>query len=95
MPEWLLPKTENRKEGAPSSEWRDLVSTCIVEGSRNQELTRLAGHLLRRYIDPYVVLELCRLWNQAKCCPPLPPDELVMTVNSICRREMDRRKAVA
>ena len=97
FPECLRSATKNAGKiaAATPSEWRDLVSGIIPEGKRNHTLARLAGHLLRRYVDPHVVLELCRLWNMARCCPPLSPDEVVITVNSICRRELHRRKAAA
>ncbi len=89
----LAISSEGKIAAAMPSEWRDIISEPLAEGSRNHTLARLAGHLLRRYVDPHIVLELCRLWNMARCCPPLPPDELVLTVNSICRRELARRKA--
>ena len=97
FPSFLLTKLANggKNTGAAPSEWRDIVSGPIAQGSRNHTLARLAAHLLRRHVDPHVVLELCRIWNMARCCPPLPPDEVVITVNSICGREVARRKAAA
>jgi hypothetical protein len=46
--------------------------TMAVRGSWNRYYgtascpARLPGPLLRRYIDPYVVLELTRLWNHGR-----------------------------
>ncbi|MER3407679.1 MAG: hypothetical protein C4292_02515 [Nitrososphaera sp.] len=42
-------------------------------------------------MDPLITLELCRAWNEARCRPPLPDAEVVRTVHSIARREIDRR----
>lgn len=95
FPASLVTTTASIKQSTAPAEWRELVSAQTGEGARNQTLARLAGHLLRRYVDPFVVLELCQLWNQERCCPPLSHDELVRTVNSICKRELARRKAAA
>lgn len=92
-PEWLLRlinKPQDQKEVTPPNEWRDLVKG-VGEGKRNHTLSRLAGHLLRRYIDPFVTLELCHSWNEARCKPPMPPDEVARTVDSIAARELTRR----
>jgi len=94
-PEWLLfiiAETENGT-AAPASEWRALVCDGVVEGQRNSTVARLVGHLLRRFIDPMVVLELVQSWNAMRCSPPLPPNEIVAIVNSICGRELVRRQA--
>ena len=61
------------------------------EGERNSRLAGLAGLLLRRHIDPHVTRELLIGWNVTHCQPPLPPDELDRTFESICAREMQRR----
>ena len=59
-PDWLL--TRIGRPGAavpaPPAEWRDLVRDGVGEGLRNQTVTRLAGYLLRRRVDPLVALEL-------------------------------------
>lgn len=94
-PDWLLeligPQPENRAPGRSPEEWRRLVSEGVEEGARNNAVASLAGHLLRRGVDPYVVLELALIWNRAKCRPPLDDEEVVATVNSIARREARRR----
>lgn len=96
LPEWLLALLADRapradtKHGHPP-EWRRLVAFGVEEGARNNTIARLAGHLLRRRVDPYVVLELCLAWNQARCRPPLDDAEVVKTVDSIAGRELRRR----
>jgi hypothetical protein len=70
---------------------RDLVRNDVTGGKR--AVTRLAGHLLRRYVDPHVALELLMTWNVARCSPPLAPPEITTIVNWIAGRELARRQA--
>ena len=94
-PEWLLslvrPHADSAAKVTPSEDWRSLVADGTVHGARNQSIARLAGHLLRKYVDPIVVLELARVWNRARCRPPLPDTEVDRIVNSIAGRDLVRR----
>jgi hypothetical protein len=95
-PQWLLdkitePKNGNGKAATPPSEWRELVNNGVEEGQRDHQLTRLTGHLLRRYIDPFVTQQLVMSWNVTHCRPPLPPEDIERIVNSIAGRELRRR----
>ena len=97
-PQWLLAKLVapasrgNTNNGAATAEsWRDLVRSGVGEGARNDTITRLAGHLLRRFIDPLVALEFLLAWNEVRCRPPLTEDEVTMIVDSICGLEVKRR----
>lgn len=93
-PEWLLTliTTENTGTGMASpNKWRELAFKDVAEGERNSSLTALAGYLLRRYVDPYLTLELMLLWNQAQCVPPLPVEEVQRTVDSVAKLEARRR----
>jgi len=92
-PEWLLSIIAEPENGtaAPVLQWRELVCNGVVEGQRNCSAARLTGYLLRRFIDPIVALELVQSWNATCCSPPLPPDEIIAIVNSICGRELKRR----
>ena len=74
---------------------RDLVGGPVGEGRRNDALARLAGHLLRRYVDPIVVLHLLGAWNRQCCVPPLPDAEVRRTVDSVAGRELERRGGAA
>jgi hypothetical protein len=78
---------------APASSWRALVRNGVAEGARNQSISKLAGHFLRRYVDPVVTLEMMTVWNAARCKPPLSDDEVQIIVNSIAGREIKRRDA--
>jgi hypothetical protein len=98
-PDWLLSIIAEPGNGtaaaAAVSEWWDLVREGVAEGQRNTTATRIAGHLLRRYVDPVVVLELMLGWGATRCTPPLPPDEITQIVNSVAGRELARRQAPA
>jgi hypothetical protein len=91
-PQWLLDKiiepTKNGNGATPPSEWRELVTTGVEEGKRNEQLTKLTGHLLRRYVDPLVTLQLVQSWNITHCRPPLPSKDVECIVNSIAGREL-------
>jgi hypothetical protein len=59
IPDWLTALIERPpSKQTPATEWRSLIATGVSEGQRNTSLARLAGHLLRHYVDPLVVLEL-------------------------------------
>jgi hypothetical protein len=98
-PGWLLARITERTNGnskvapTPSSEWRALLAEGVSEGQRDCSAARLAGYLLRRYIDPFVVLEILRMWNDAKCRPPLCDGDIERVVNSIAAKELKRRGA--
>lgn len=92
-PQWLLDRISDRgaaRLSAPS-DWRALVSNPVVEGTRDVSLARLTGHLLRRYVDPLVVLELVHPFNERRCAPPLPESDVERVVNSVCGIELRRR----
>lgn len=75
----------------PPEHWRELTAEGIGEGERNSTVASLAGHLLRRGIDPFVTLELLVCWNAVRCRPPLPEPEVARAVDSIAGRELRRR----
>jgi hypothetical protein len=85
----LRPKKPGVAE--PPSSWRALVRDGVVDGARNQNITRLTGHLLRKYVDPLVTLELMTVWNAMRCRPPLSDAQVRTIVNSIAGREIKRR----
>jgi hypothetical protein len=94
LPSWLAAAlAEPTKPGTSAATWRDLVANDVSEGRRNDTIARFAGHLLRRYVDPHVVLELLLAWDATRCKPPLGRDEITRTVNSIAGKEKKRRQA--
>ena len=56
-PAWLLDKVSLQANGVtpalPPEAWRELVTRGAVEGTRNNAIAKVAGHLLRRRIDPF------------------------------------------
>jgi hypothetical protein len=95
-PRWILtkiaePACSNGNGATQPSEWRDLVNNGVEEGRRNDQITRLTGHLLRRYVDPFVTLQLLQSWNMTHCRPPLPLEDVTRIVDSIAGRELKRR----
>ena len=76
----------NGKRAAPI---RRLPDVC--DGARNDTATRLAGYLLRRSVDPQLVLDLLLAWSATHCTPPMTEGEVATVVSSIARREMRRR----
>jgi hypothetical protein len=93
MPTWLLAPKQQPAAPVPASSWRALVRNGVTEGARNQSIAKLAGHLLRRYVDPLVTLEMLTAWNAARCKPPLSEAEVQVIVDSIAGREIKRRGA--
>jgi hypothetical protein len=94
-PAWLLAKvaeTAGSCTATPPSEWIKLAAEGAAEGARNDSIARLTGHLLRRYVDPRLTLELVRAWNAARCHPPLSDRELEQIINSIAGKELRRRQ---
>ena len=94
-PTWLLDKVTTPANGTNSaatvSDWRALVRDGVGEGARDCTIAKLAGYLLRRRIDPVVVLGLMQAWNTASCAPPLSAADVDRIVDSIAGRELARR----
>jgi hypothetical protein len=85
LPAWLQRESGARRAAHPLAHWRQLVRAGVAEGERNSTLASLAGHLLRREVDPEVVLDLLLAWNRARCSPPLEDAEVARVVESITR----------
>jgi Bifunctional DNA primase/polymerase, N-terminal/Primase C terminal 1 (PriCT-1) len=99
MPAWLLelvqkPRAEKVNAALPR-EWLKLIKQGVAEGRRNDAIARVVGHLLRRGVDYFVALDLVRVWNQARCRPPLSEAELCKTAKSILSKEIARRRGMA
>ena len=95
-PDWLIDKIATPANGhsaTTSAEWRELVEHGVDEGRRDNTLTRIAGHLLRRHVDPLLTLELMHALNAARCMPPLPTNDIERIVASVAGKELKRRGA--
>ena len=95
-PTWLLtkiaPSNGSGNGATPPSEWRELIKG-VSEGARDCSLTKLTGYLLRRHVDPFVTLELIRVFNATRCTPPLSDKEIEKIVASVAGMELKRRQA--
>jgi Bifunctional DNA primase/polymerase, N-terminal/Primase C terminal 1 (PriCT-1) len=95
MPDWLDDAVAQSAQGngraQPASTWLRLLDG-IPTGERNDDLTRLAGHLLRRRIDVDVTTVLVHLVNEARCRPSLPHEEVERLLESVARAELRRRR---
>jgi hypothetical protein len=67
-----------------------IASGPVLEGQRNDSLTRIVGSLLRSGVEPALAYELLAAFNQARCVPPLTEHELDTIFHSILGRELRR-----
>lgn len=91
IPAWLL--REMRKDTlllpslkAKSQSTQALAKASVLEGQRNMTLTRLAGVLLSRKVPANFCSDLLLAFNEARCSPPLPPNEVARIIKSIGHR---------
>jgi hypothetical protein len=97
-PDWLiarLSKTVNARgpeTATPPEVWQRFTGGTIREYP-DMAAAQVAGHLLRRWVDPYLVAGLLHAWNHTYVRPPLPDDELRRILDRVARREDQRRDA--
>ena len=85
-PSWILLDTE--EISSESEDWEEVVTSDTIEGTRNETLTRLAGHLLSPGgLPPGETFLWLKLYSDAHCHPPLDDKEIRSIVNSINGRE--------
>jgi Bifunctional DNA primase/polymerase, N-terminal/Primase C terminal 1 (PriCT-1) len=93
-PDWLVERATGLSgNGArvPPEEWREIAANGVAEGRRDNTAARLAGHLLRKYIDLGVTRELIHCWNLQRNKPPLPTADIDRIIDSIAGIEAKRR----
>ena len=93
-PQWLLDLATRQAEqkrqsrGGTGAVADNLaVAAGVDDGQRDVTIAKLAGHLLRRFVDPRVVLELMGAWNEVRVRPPLPADDIFRIVNSVSQKK--------
>jgi len=88
-PDWLL----NRLTDRPRDKKVDVsgLMADAPEGERNDRIARIAGHLLRHRVHVEMTASLLLAWNRQHCTPPLDDDEVLRTIESICKCEGRRR----
>jgi hypothetical protein len=87
----VAPKSSGVRKATPTEDWHKLIVDGVDEGSRNDAMARITGHLLRRGVNGLVAYELMQSWNMTNCRPPLDPEEVGTVFKSIARREAQRR----
>jgi hypothetical protein len=96
-PVWFLqllcPEPAELDQRRPVDHWRR-IGKGVGEGSRNQSGASLAGHLLRKGVDPELVLDLLVAWDAQFCSPPQGQAVIAATVNSVFEKELKRRGAL-
>jgi Bifunctional DNA primase/polymerase, N-terminal len=97
-PEWLIAHVtkgrgvDGEAIAAPPEAWRTFVDEDHDGSHRGWAIAKLAGLLLRKYLDPFVALGICEIFNQARCVEPLDGAEVSAIVNRVARLEARRRE---
>ena len=73
-------------------QWREMFKQGVKVGARNMTIASLVGHLLVHRIDPIITAELMLAWNKVHNYPPLTKEEVLSTVDSIAKKELQRRQ---
>ena len=90
-PDWLRELISTKARPKSAVGLHNIVAGTVTEGRRNDTLARMAGCLLRHYVEPPMALALVDAFNRANCSPPLPDAEVIRTVESIWTAEQRRR----
>jgi hypothetical protein len=68
--------------------------TTTHEGSRRAgAVARVFGHLVRKFVDPAIALELARMFDRERNAPPLGQGEVIRICADIAELEAERRGA--
>lgn len=88
-PEWLINLGDvSTSIRCPDPDWDKRIESDIPGGSRNNELAKLAGHLLSpSKLSLNELTVLLELFNEKRCKPPLPSEEVITIAKSIYKRE--------
>lgn len=89
-PDWILRRESASREAAPAGEWAQLWAETCAQGTRNETVAKLAGHLAAHGIGEPEAQSLMALWVSQRCDPPLPADEIERTVVSVYRTDNRR-----
>ncbi len=100
--EWQVPLNIGPESLPPAPEWlvKELLSAedrpakrrskgALTEGSRNSELTSIAGRMRRRGLSQEQIAAKLAQVNEHQCVPPLPTDEVESIAASVSRYEPD------
>ena len=91
IPQWLLDLSSKQEVITSETEeinWEEFLSSPLQEGERNEQITKLVGHLMSP--APLPIGEVHRwisLYNKTMVNPPLPDNEIKTIIASISKRE--------
>ena len=85
VPEWVLNEIgRNKPQHGPAEESSE-VQEPIYEGSRDSQLTSIAGTLRRVGLGAEAIESALMDINAERCVPPLPDDQVSKIARSVCR----------
>jgi len=80
------PQNELKSEATSKIKKEDWNSD-LLEGERDDELTRRAGSLIGRGMSKEATIEVLSIWQKVHCKPPLPDEDIEKIVGSIAMAE--------
>jgi putative DNA primase/helicase len=72
--------------------WTEIYLQGASEGSRNDTATKLAGYLIQKNLEPFLVVEIMKAWNLKQVKPPLDESELLGILDSVAKMEIQKRR---
>jgi hypothetical protein len=94
VPDWIFRLAHRAGDGRrlARGDWARFAGRTVAEGCRHTTLARLAGKVLASTLDPELSAELLSAWAEARCDPPLPPQEVMQVISDIAAREARKVK---
>ncbi|MEB7049790.1 primase alpha helix C-terminal domain-containing protein [Mammaliicoccus sciuri] len=87
------PNTDSKqyKDAITGDKWKEILKPKGENEGRNNDLTKIVGSMLRRYVDAELTYHLAMLWNESNVVP-LSEKEFNTTFKSILKKELQRRE---
>ena len=93
-PAWI-----RRLAGQPArrgaTDWAALAGTPTSPGGRHPTLVQLAAHMAAHREDPRFITAMLTAWNEARCKPPKPAEEVARIVAWVVAREQAARRGAS
>ncbi|WP_404803389.1 primase alpha helix C-terminal domain-containing protein [Mammaliicoccus sciuri] len=83
--------TKQYQNKITGDKWKEILAPKGEHEGRNNDLTKIVGSMLRRYVDAELTYHLAMLWNESNIVP-LDEKEFNTTFKSILRKELQRRE---
>ena len=99
-PQWIIDLVKlhsdtvnTNNENISSRVTKEELAAPIVDGNRNNQLTRILGHVFAKTdLDYDTVFAMAQSINETKCDNPLSYDEIKTITTSIYNREQEKKK---